>query len=365
MPIGSGIAGRAAADRTVCLTGDYLADESFPHDEGDARIRDQGIRSMMSAPLIGPDRLDRHHHRPVVGAERVRRGGRDPPEAPRRPGGDRGHERAPVRGAGGVGAPLPAPRRQLARHRVEHRRRGAVHVLLRLARVADGLEAGAAARPALHDPDRCRRPCRRTPGLGGAPRQPGGRAARPPHPATRERPDLGGRGGDDRHRRGRPLRRRPRGGARHRRAGAPRALAPPPGRRARRGPRARQPRARAPRLGDAGAVQHGPHDPLARAAAGSGSRGGSIEARRAARPPARCAGRDADAHLRAPPLVARVRRPAPGGAHPRCRRPGPHRHERRGRLPSPTRSRRAASRARRSGWRRRSTASRRRRSTTS
>ena len=57
VPIGSGIAGRAAADRTVCLTGDYLADESFPHDEGDARIRDQGIRSMMSAPLIGPDRL--------------------------------------------------------------------------------------------------------------------------------------------------------------------------------------------------------------------------------------------------------------------------------------------------------------------
>jgi PAS domain S-box-containing protein len=57
VPIGSGIAGRAAADRTVCLTGDYLADETFPHDEGDVRIRDQGIRSMMSAPLIGPDRL--------------------------------------------------------------------------------------------------------------------------------------------------------------------------------------------------------------------------------------------------------------------------------------------------------------------
>jgi PAS domain S-box-containing protein len=57
VPIGSGIAGRAAADRTVCWTGDYLADESFPHDEGDERIRAQGIRSMMSAPLIGPDRL--------------------------------------------------------------------------------------------------------------------------------------------------------------------------------------------------------------------------------------------------------------------------------------------------------------------
>ena len=41
----------------MCWTGDYLADESFPHDEGDERIRAQGIRSMMSAPLIGPDRL--------------------------------------------------------------------------------------------------------------------------------------------------------------------------------------------------------------------------------------------------------------------------------------------------------------------
>ncbi|HET9879857.1 MAG TPA: GAF domain-containing protein [Candidatus Limnocylindria bacterium] len=57
VPIGSGIAGRAAAEGVVCWTGDYLADESFPHDAGDARIAAQGIRSMMSAPLTGPDRL--------------------------------------------------------------------------------------------------------------------------------------------------------------------------------------------------------------------------------------------------------------------------------------------------------------------
>ncbi|HET7686955.1 MAG TPA: GAF domain-containing protein, partial [Candidatus Limnocylindria bacterium] len=57
VPIGSGIAGRAAADKVVRLTGDYLADTSFPHDTGDARIEQAGIRSMMSAPLLGPDRL--------------------------------------------------------------------------------------------------------------------------------------------------------------------------------------------------------------------------------------------------------------------------------------------------------------------
>ncbi|MDQ2934220.1 MAG: GAF domain-containing protein [Chloroflexota bacterium] len=57
VPLGSGIAGRAATDRRVRWTGDYLADEAFPHDEGDLRISQQGIHSMMSAPLIGPDRL--------------------------------------------------------------------------------------------------------------------------------------------------------------------------------------------------------------------------------------------------------------------------------------------------------------------
>ena len=57
VPLGYGIAGRAAADRRVRWTGDYLADDAFPHDEGDTRISQQGIHSMMSAPLIGPDRL--------------------------------------------------------------------------------------------------------------------------------------------------------------------------------------------------------------------------------------------------------------------------------------------------------------------
>ena len=57
VPIGSGIAGLAAVERRVRWTGDYLADQAFPHDEGDAWIDVQQIHSMMSAPLLGPDRL--------------------------------------------------------------------------------------------------------------------------------------------------------------------------------------------------------------------------------------------------------------------------------------------------------------------
>jgi two-component system sensor histidine kinase UhpB len=57
VPIGSGIAGMAAAERRVRWTGDYLGDEGFPHDAGDARIEAQDIHSMMAAPLLGPDRL--------------------------------------------------------------------------------------------------------------------------------------------------------------------------------------------------------------------------------------------------------------------------------------------------------------------
>jgi PAS domain S-box-containing protein len=57
VPLGSGIAGAAAAERRVRWTGDYLDDHGFPHDPGDARIEAQGICSMMSAPLLGPDRL--------------------------------------------------------------------------------------------------------------------------------------------------------------------------------------------------------------------------------------------------------------------------------------------------------------------
>ncbi|HEX2767043.1 MAG TPA: GAF domain-containing protein [Candidatus Limnocylindria bacterium] len=57
VPIGSGIAGMAAATKQVRWTGDYLADGAFPHDDGDAWIDAQGIHSMMAAPLLGPDRL--------------------------------------------------------------------------------------------------------------------------------------------------------------------------------------------------------------------------------------------------------------------------------------------------------------------
>jgi PAS domain S-box-containing protein len=57
VPIGSGIAGMAAAERRVRWTGNYLADDAFPHDEGDSWIAIQDIHSMMAAPLLGPDRL--------------------------------------------------------------------------------------------------------------------------------------------------------------------------------------------------------------------------------------------------------------------------------------------------------------------
>ena len=57
VPIGSGIAGMAAADRKALWTGDYLADQSFPHDEGDRWIETQGIHSMMSVPLVGAEGL--------------------------------------------------------------------------------------------------------------------------------------------------------------------------------------------------------------------------------------------------------------------------------------------------------------------
>jgi two-component system sensor histidine kinase UhpB len=57
VPIGSGIAGTAAAERRVRWTGDYLRDRAYPHDEGDAWVAAQDIHSMMAAPLLGPDRL--------------------------------------------------------------------------------------------------------------------------------------------------------------------------------------------------------------------------------------------------------------------------------------------------------------------
>ena len=51
-----GVSGRAVRERRVVLTGDYLADESFTHaDAPDRYIRQHGIRSVMSAPLIGEE----------------------------------------------------------------------------------------------------------------------------------------------------------------------------------------------------------------------------------------------------------------------------------------------------------------------
>ena len=49
-----GVSGRAVRERRVVRTGDYLADNSFIHAEApDRYIRQHGIRSVMSAPLIG------------------------------------------------------------------------------------------------------------------------------------------------------------------------------------------------------------------------------------------------------------------------------------------------------------------------
>ena len=110
--------------------------QSFPHDPGDARIEAQDIHSMMSAPLLGPDRLIGTITIQAVEPQRLRRRGCRAAPAPGRPGRHRAHQRAPVRRGRGVGAPVPAPRRQLAGHRVERGCRWQLHVLQRLARVA-------------------------------------------------------------------------------------------------------------------------------------------------------------------------------------------------------------------------------------
>ena len=69
-----GVSGRAVLERRVVRTGDYLADPAFTHAEApDRYIRQHGIRSVMSAPLIGEDGRHRLAHRPLAGARRVRR----------------------------------------------------------------------------------------------------------------------------------------------------------------------------------------------------------------------------------------------------------------------------------------------------
>ena len=51
-----GVSGRAVRQRKVVFTGDYLVDHAFVHAEApDRYIRQHGIRSVMSAPLIGEE----------------------------------------------------------------------------------------------------------------------------------------------------------------------------------------------------------------------------------------------------------------------------------------------------------------------
>ena len=56
LPVGVGMFGQAVGTRSVVLTRDYLADESFSHAEDPDRVvRDIGIKSMVVAPLVAGD----------------------------------------------------------------------------------------------------------------------------------------------------------------------------------------------------------------------------------------------------------------------------------------------------------------------
>ena len=58
LPVGTGMFGLAVERRSVVLTRDYLADESFDHaDDPDRVVRDIGIRSMVVAPLVAGDEV--------------------------------------------------------------------------------------------------------------------------------------------------------------------------------------------------------------------------------------------------------------------------------------------------------------------
>jgi PAS domain S-box-containing protein len=53
LPVGVGMFGRAVAERSVVVTGNYLDDEAFDHaEEPDRVVRDIGIQSMVVAPLV-------------------------------------------------------------------------------------------------------------------------------------------------------------------------------------------------------------------------------------------------------------------------------------------------------------------------
>ncbi len=228
---------------------------------------------MMSAPLLGPDRLLGTITVQSTAANAFDAGRRRAAEAAGRPGRHRADQRPPVRRGRGVRAPLPPPRRQLARHRVERRRRRPLHVLLRLARGAHRLEAGASCW-AGRSPASLRR------GRSAAAHRRLGDAARDPDREQRVRLDLPLPDGrmsqtevamtgtivDGR------FAGRARLGPRHQRARAAGGRPARPGRRAGGQPGARAPRARAARLGDAGPVQHGSHAAHARDPAGDRSR---------------------------------------------------------------------------------------------
>ena len=58
LPIGTGMVGRAVADRAVVITDDYVNDDAFPHaPDPDRVVEDVGIRSMVVAPLVSGDQV--------------------------------------------------------------------------------------------------------------------------------------------------------------------------------------------------------------------------------------------------------------------------------------------------------------------
>ena len=58
LPVGVGLFGRAVAERTVVVTGDYLADPAFAHaSEPDEVVREIGICSMVVAPMVSGDEV--------------------------------------------------------------------------------------------------------------------------------------------------------------------------------------------------------------------------------------------------------------------------------------------------------------------
>ncbi len=58
LPVGVGLFGRAVAERTVVVTGDYLADPAFQHAaDPDEVVREIGICSMVVAPMVAGDEV--------------------------------------------------------------------------------------------------------------------------------------------------------------------------------------------------------------------------------------------------------------------------------------------------------------------